>query len=194
MEHPATDRNENYVCRINHGKGFLGMHIWVPKIVILLWCVPHAIPRQTKLFRVLRNHSRKSYFLKNLNFIFFLAKYSALERNDASIWWKLLILRCKIEASSPICTRNNNVKSRILTKLRHRYAPKQSTWQGKNKFPDFSKKYFFVNGSEVLENIFSWPGIACVTHQSSITIFGTKIFDMSLLTFCQARDIINFVL
>ena len=37
-------------------------------------------------FRVLRNHLRKNYFLKNLEIYFFLVKYSALERNGVSIW------------------------------------------------------------------------------------------------------------
>ena len=67
-------------------------------------------------------------------------------------------------------------KPRIIIKSRHRCAAKQSTWEGKNKNPDFSKNNFFRNGSEVLENNFSWAGIHSGTLQSSINIFRAEIF------------------
>ena len=128
--------------------------------------------------------------MKNLKCYFFLVKYSALERNGLPILSKLSILHCKIESTLFGFTRFYNAKSRIITKSRHRYVLKQSTWEGKNSVSDFSKNNFFLNSSQVLENNFSWPGIACVTHQGNLNIFGTKIFDMSLLTFRQARDVI----
>ena len=138
---------------------------------------------------MLGNYLRKIYFLEILKLYFFLFKYSALERNGHSISSKLLIIQCKFESNVFWIRQVYNVKSTILTKSRGPYALKQSTWRWKNKVSDFSENNFFLNGSQVLENKFSLPGIACVTHQSSFNIFRAKIFDMSLLTFRQAREV-----
>ena len=74
--------------------------------------------------------------------------------------------------------------NRDTVTLQSRVLEKEKRKNFKNR-----KNNFFSNGSEVLEINLSLSGIHSVLLQSTNNIFRTKIFDMSLLTFRQARDV-----
>ena len=129
---PNTESHSSgcYLTRLTEGEQWI-QNILVLKKFLVLWSSTAWIPDKDKLISSTSEPFEKSYFLRFLKFCIFLLKYSALERNGVSIWWKFLILHSKFESKYVGMLQFYNAKSRIFTKSRHRYAPKQSTWEGK---------------------------------------------------------------